>query len=172
MDAIYCSTVVETKDSYPVLFLSSGHEPMFRTNWKRAITAVLGGRAEIIEAHGHFKILTSSGAIPFPVVVKFTTGIILGKMKKIDRSPKITKRNVWSRDRGACQYCATNLSLSEATIDHVVPKSKGGSHAWTNVALACSKCNQKKGSKLLENLSINLYKQPGVPTIDKVLFRR
>ena len=159
------------KDETPVLFLSTGYEPMYRTHWKRAISAVFCGRAEIVEEHDSFKIFTSSGPIPFPTIVRYTSGIIVGRLKKIQRVPKVTKKNVWLRDDGSCQYCSKRICLSESTIDHVVPKSKGGKNTWENVVLACEKCNQKKGNRLLENCSFELAKLPYQPRMDSLVIK-
>jgi 5-methylcytosine-specific restriction endonuclease McrA len=159
------------KDSTPVLFLSSGYEPMYRTHWKRAISAVFCGRAEIVEEHAIFKIFTSSGPIPFPTIVRYTNGIIIGKLRKIPTSPKVTKRNVWLRDNGRCQYCEKFIALSDATVDHVFPKSRGGKNTWENVTLACSKCNQKKGSRLLENTSLKISRPPFKPRMDSLFLK-
>lgn len=175
MGAALLTDIVEnhilSKDSTPVLFLSSGYEPMYRTHWKRAVSAVFCGRAEIIEEHDSFKIFTSSGPIPFPTVIRYTSGILLGKIRKLPTSPKLTKKNVWLRDDGRCQYCERTINLSDATVDHVVPKSRGGQNAWENVALACSKCNQKKGSRLLENTSLNILRKPFKPKMDSVFIK-
>ena len=162
--------VLQTDDT-PVLFLSSGYEPMYRTHWKRAISAVICGRAEVVEEHDTYEIFTSSGPIPFPTIVRYTSGIIIGKLKKIQRTPKVTKKNVWLRDRGHCQYCAKKMSLNEATVDHVVPKSRGGKNTWENVALACEKCNQKKGSRLLENCGLEILKLPFRPKMDSLFIK-
>ena len=159
------------KDSTPVLFLSSGYEPMYRTHWKRAISAVFCGRAEIIEEHDSFKISTSSGPIPFPTIVRYTSGILIGKIRKIPTSPKLTKKNVWLRDAGTCQYCQKPIILSEATVDHVLPKSRGGKNTWENVTLACAKCNQKKGSRLLENTSLRIARKPFKPKMDSLFLK-
>ena len=149
---------VEIKNSYPILVLSTGYEPMFKTNWKRAISAVIGGRAEVIESHEELTISTVDGSIPFPTVVRFTTGIFVAQVKKINRVPKLTRRNVWLRDSGCCQYCEKKIGLDSSTIDHVRPRSKNGQHTWDNVVLACVSCNQRKGASLLENSNMALSK--------------
>jgi len=159
------------KDSTPVLFLSSGYEPMYRTHWKRAVSAVFCGRAEILEEHDNFKILTSGGPIPFPTVVRYTTGVILSKLRNISCILKVTKKNVWLRDGGLCQYCEKEIRLSEATVDHVLPKSKGGRNDWENVTLACTKCNQKKGNRLLNNTGLKLLKRPFRPKMDGMFIK-
>ena len=160
-----------SRDLTPVLFLSSGYEPMYKSSWKRAITAVVCGRAEVVEEHDSYKIFTSSGAIPFPTVVRYTGGVLIGKIKNMSRVPKVTKKNIWLRDGGQCQYCEKKISLSDATVDHVVPKSKGGENNWENVTLACSKCNQKKGNKLLENSSLKISRKPFKPSMDNIFIK-
>ena len=87
-----------------------------------------------------------------------------GKIKKFCRNPRPTKRNLWARDNGECQYCSKKVTIAKSTIDHVVPKSKGGQHEWKNIVLSCSPCNQKKGARLLENTSMRLKKEPTVPS--------
>jgi len=158
---------VEALNSSAVLVLSTGYEPLFKTSWKRAVIAVVCGRAEIIEQREDFFIRTGSGNFPFPTKVRFITGVFAGKIKKFKGKPKLSKKNLWIRDNGVCQYCLRDLSLGKCTIDHVIPKSKGGPHAWENVVLSCSKCNQKKGSMLLSECSMNLIHNPSAPdTID------
>lgn len=161
------NTRSEILESSLVLVLSTGFEPMFRTSWKRAVSAIVCGRAEIVEKLEGFSIRTGSGEFPFPTKVRFTTGVFIGKIKKFRGKPKLSKKNLWLRDGGLCQYCSKKIALSNCTIDHVVPKSRGGDHTWENVALSCSSCNQKKGSKLLSECSMNLNKIPDTPeTVD------
>lgn len=149
-----------------VLVLSTGYEPLYRTNWKRAIAAVICGRAEIVEAHETLSIGTGGGNFPLPVKVRFSHGVFTGKINKKIGVPKLSKKNLFIRDLGKCQYCDINLQIYSCTIDHVVPKSRGGKHEWTNVVLACSKCNQKKGSKLISECSMSLKNQPTEPNIN------
>ena len=150
--------------SHEVLVLSTGYEPLFKTCWKRAISAVLSGRAEIVEKHESLWIGTSSGRMECPTKVRFVTGFIAAKIKNKDfalRRP--TKKSLWHRDLGTCQYCSKRVTLSNATIDHVIPKSRGGDHTWENLVIACSKCNSKKGSRLLTECNMPLKKDPCPP---------
>ena len=73
-------------DSLPVLVLSTGYEPLFKTSWKRAITAVYSGRAEVVETHSHLFIRTGTEKIEFPTIVRFVTGVISAKIKNVCRS--------------------------------------------------------------------------------------
>lgn len=155
-----------------VLMLSTGFEPLFQTTWKRALSAVFGGRAEIIETHETLTIGTASGDFPYPVKVRFTSGVMIGKLKGINRHAPLSKKNIFLRDEGKCQYCHKNLALSTCTIDHIVPKSKGGMNRWENVVLSCSKCNQKKGARLLSEINMALTKKPVQPPLNDLLFVR
>ena len=159
-------------ESIPVLMLSTGYEPLFQTNWKRAITAVVRGRAEVIETHENLTIGTPSGQIPLPVKVRFTSGVIIGKIRNISQVAKLSRKSLFLRDRGTCQYCETRLTLKSCTIDHVVPRSKGGCHEWKNVVLSCTYCNQKKGSQLLRECTLSLKRLPHAPAICEVLIDR
>lgn len=150
-------------NSSTVLVLSTGYEPLFKTSWKRAVTAVVCGRAEIVEQRDGFFIKTGSGKFPFPTKVRFISGVFAGKIKKFKGKPKLSKKNLWLRDKGECQYCCRNLTIGKCTIDHVVPKSKGGSHTWENVVLSCSKCNQKKAANLLADCNMALCSIPREP---------
>ena len=156
----------------PVLMLSTGYEPLFQTNWKRALSAILGGRAEVIEIHDHLTIGTSSGPVPFPIKVRFVTGIILANIKRVNVHAPLSRKNLFLRDSGKCQYCGMQISMKTATIDHIVPRSKGGVHVWENVVIACIPCNQKKGSRLVSNTSMSLIKKPKVPTVSEIVYRQ
>ena len=150
-------------ESQQVLVLSTGYEPLFKTDWKRAITAVYCGRAEVVEAHSSLWIGTSSGKIQVPTIVRFLTGVITAKIRNVCGKKRPSKKTIWIRDKGACQYCLLKLSLQECTIDHVIPKSRKGEHTWENVVIACKKCNQKKGSKLPKECNMFPVESPRVP---------
>jgi len=159
----YVSSKEATLNAHQVLVLSTGYEPLFKTNWKRAISAVFCGRAEVIETHKTLTIGTSTGHIQFPTIVRFLTGIISVRIRNVSHKKRPSKKTVWHRDMGMCQYCEKNLSLKDSTIDHVVPRSKDGDHTWENVVIACRKCNQKKGSRLLRDCSMSLRSKPKKP---------
>ena len=163
MDFEMKNSRIEKLDSISVLMLSTGYEPLFKTDWKKAVSAVFGGRAEIIEFHESLSIKTSSGDYPLPTKVRFLSGVFIGKIKKFSRVPRPTKKNLWLRDKAMCQYCSKKITLASCTIDHVIPKSKGGKHVWSNIVLACSSCNQRKGSSLLENTDMKILNNPTAP---------
>lgn len=125
-----------------VLVLNSSYEPINITNWKRAIVLLLKEKAQIL-SHRVIRLLNYV-KIPISKIV----------------SHRPSKAMIYKRDNNSCQYCGSTRHL---TIDHVIPKSKGGSEEWTNLVVACSKCNTKKGDKLLSQTDMKLIKQPKAP---------
>lgn len=79
------------------------------------------------------------------------------------RQLKFSRRNIYLRDTHTCQYCGKVPKKEELTIDHVLPRSRGGKTTWENVVLACIKCNMKKGNKLLHEAGLRLLNQPVKP---------
>ena len=93
------------------------------------------------------------------------------KQKHVRKS-QCTKKNVNFRDLYVCQYCQKRLSQGSATIDHVVPVSKGGGLTWKNVVTACRDCNNKKGDKDLDKCGMRLYTKPKPLYFDRGWFKR
>ena len=91
--------------------------------------------------------------------------IILTRFHKAPpRTVKFNRRNIYLRDNFTCQYCGCQPPRDKLTIDHVVPRSKGGRSEWENVVLACQSCNAKKGNRLLgKETSMNLHRSPRKP---------
>jgi 5-methylcytosine-specific restriction endonuclease McrA len=90
--------------------------------------------------------------------------ILLTRFHQIPpRAVKFNRRNIYIRDNFTCQYCGCKPPREELTIDHVHPKSKGGRSEWENVALACQKCNARKGNRLLSEISMSLARRPRKP---------
>jgi 5-methylcytosine-specific restriction endonuclease McrA len=79
------------------------------------------------------------------------------------RRVKFSRRNIFERDRFSCQYCDRTPVRSELSIDHVVPRSRGGSHTWDNVVAACRPCNVRKRDRLLDETSMRLHRPPREP---------
>ena len=146
-----------------VLVLSSGFEPLYKTNWKRALTAIVRGRAEVIETHETLWLGTINGKIKLPTKVRFLSGFAAAKLRNVRHKQRPTKRSLWARDEGKCQYCEKHLSYNSSTIDHVRPKSRGGDHSWSNLVIACVRCNQKKGDSLPLECKMVPIKKPRSP---------
>ena len=100
-------------------------------------------------------IRTGSGIFKLPL------HIILKKYVHIQyREISPSRKNIFNRDDYTCQYCSCKLDYSTATVDHILPRGKGGKHEWTNVATSCLKCNRKKGNRTPSEANMPLMKPP------------
>lgn len=141
--------------SEATLVLNATYEPLGVISVERAIILVLTDRATCVEEGT--KVFRSAYFEMFiPTVIK------LNKYAKIPHRTTIglSRRAIFARDGGLCAYCDNKAE----TIDHVIPKSKGGGHAWENVVAACAKCNHKKGDKSLTDMGWKLTFVPVAPT--------
>jgi 5-methylcytosine-specific restriction endonuclease McrA len=139
------------------LLLNASYEPLKVISWERAVTLFFLGKVEVVEQYEK-DIRSVSIVIKVPAVVRLLKYVKLGK-----RKPPLNKINLLSRDNFTCQYCAAYLHRKEATVDHVIPKSKGGVSSWGNVVIACNPCNRKKGSRTPREASMRLLSQPKAP---------
>ena len=99
--------------------------------------------------------------LPEIIVCKEYKG--MGYKVNVTRRPSFSRRNLFIRDRNTCQFCAHKFPTEELTMDHVMPKSKGGKVTWKNIVLACASCNNKKGNKTLAESKMKLIREPFEP---------
>jgi 5-methylcytosine-specific restriction endonuclease McrA len=125
-----------------VLVLNATYEPISFVSIKRAVVLLLKEKAEVIEASVERKLRAEKTAFPYPLVIRLVTYVPVPRFFNLP----LTRRSLLSRDNYTCQYC--NSTESPLTIDHVIPKSRGGKTEWTNVVAACVSCNRKKGNKM------------------------
>lgn len=150
-----------------VKVLSYTYEYLYLADWKDAISDVFVGRAEVIEEHEDRVIGTVGGHIPFPKVVRFRTGIPFSKFKYL-QVHKFNRELLFIRDHGKCQYCEKELTRELSTVDHVRPKSRGGTTEWENCVTCCHSCNGKKGNRTPPEAGMNLLNIPGRPHPNQV----
>lgn len=142
----------------PVLLLDSTWRPISFIKETRAVVMAMMGKVEVITAWEGKKVKTITNEFDVPAVVR------LPKYKHGHYGPPRFRRSVlYSRDNWSCQYCGVVCGWSSLTIDHVVPKSKGGPTSWTNCVTACKNCNRNKGCKTLHESGMKLRKQPAAP---------
>ncbi|BAU66341.1 HNH endonuclease [Stanieria sp. NIES-3757] len=135
-----------------VLVLNASYEPLNITSWRRAVVLLIKGKAEQLEHNGMFLYAD----VPLPTVIRLRYYVRV-PYKEIP----LTRRNVLERDRHTCQYCrAKNEQL---TLDHVIPRSRGGGDTWENLVAACVRCNVKKGSRTPKEANMALLTQPRRP---------
>lgn len=125
-------------------------------NVKKAIVLILLGKAELVAENQRKKIHTVTKSYPWPSVIRLNDYIKVPYKKII-----LTRRNILKRDGHKCAYCGRgDLPL---TIDHVIPKSKGGDDSWENLVAACLPCNNKKGDRTPEEADMKLRIKPYAP---------
>jgi len=126
-------------------------------SWQKAVTLLTLGKVEVVEEYDR-EIRSISFSIQLPAVVR-----LLYLVKRRRQEVKFSRKNIYARDNGICQYCGTALEPKEITYDHVLPKSKGGATSWENVVTCCVSCNCRKSNKTPQQAHMTLLKQPVKP---------
>ncbi|MDZ4833287.1 MAG: HNH endonuclease [Candidatus Melainabacteria bacterium] len=135
-----------------VLVLNNSSEPLHVCDWRRAVALIVKNRAEVVEHNG--KMLAED--FPLPLVIRLSNQVF------VPYSPISPNRhNIFARDRQTCQYCGGKGM--ELTLDHVIPRSKGGPDSWENLVTACHKCNGRKGDQSLSESGMTLLAKPVRP---------
>ncbi|MBC7883164.1 MAG: HNH endonuclease [Anaerolineae bacterium] len=134
-----------------VLVLNASYEPLNITSWRRAVILLLKEKAEQVEHNG--RVLSRN--FPLPTVIRLRHYVSV-PYKEIP----LTRRNVLHRDSHTCQYCGFKEDL---TIDHIIPRSRGGIDEWDNVVTACVRCNIRKGNRTPKEAAMPLNSVPRRP---------
>jgi 5-methylcytosine-specific restriction endonuclease McrA len=136
--------------------LNATFEPINVCTVRRAVVLLLKAKAEVIE-RSEAQLHSATHTIPRPMVIRLVTYV---HIPRDTHRRKITRRAVFARDNWTCQYCGARSNL---TVDHVVPRSKGGSSNWENIVASCAPCNRRKGNALPRQAGMHLLKQPKTP---------
>jgi len=140
-----------------VLVLNQNYEAMSICNVQRAIILLYLGKAELVASKNSQAICSVTQQIPFPTIVRLLIYIRVPYKKIV-----LSRKNILRRDAYKCQYCKRgDVPL---TIDHIVPKSKGGDDSWENLVAACVKCNNKKGDRSPDEAKMKILKKPTKPS--------
>jgi 5-methylcytosine-specific restriction endonuclease McrA len=138
----------------PVLVLNASYEPINICAARRAVVLVLKGIAMTEEENGHY-LRSARFTIRVPSVIR------LLEYRRIPHQTRaLSRKNILLRDRNTCQYCGSVLPSSELTLDHVVPRSRGGISAWENLVACCHICNRHKGNQLPSEAGMKLLREP------------
>jgi 5-methylcytosine-specific restriction endonuclease McrA len=124
-----------------VLVLNATYEPINVCTVRRATVLLLKEKAEVIE-RSNWTLRSEHTRMPRPVVIRLVHYV---SVPRDTHRRKITRRAVFARDRWTCQYCGARQNL---TVDHVIPRSKGGPSTWENIVASCAPCNRRKGDLL------------------------
>ena len=150
---------------HSVIVFSKNYLPITRVDLKRAIALLVTGKAEPVD------FLSSGGwEVRSPSIILHVPGHIRLKINSAERVwkiPPVNRREVLKRDSSTCQYCGSKKHL---TLDHVIPRSKGGQHTWDNVVTACGRCNSKKGSRTPTEAGMPLRTTPKAPIHPTIAF--
>lgn len=125
-----------------ILVLNASYEPINFTNWKRDVILILKEKAQYLSSR----------------VIRLVNYIKIPIQKIATKKPSRTL--IYKRDNHTCQYCGSHKNL---TIDHVIPRSRGGKDDWDNMVVACMPCNTNKGNKTPEEWGTPLHKKPKAP---------
>ena len=142
-----------------VLVLNASYEPINVCTVRRAAVLVLKDRAEIVERADHLTLHAEHFTMPRPAVIRLLSYV---RIPRDAHRRKITRRAVFARDRWTCQYCGTERS--SLTVDHVIPRSKGGSSSWENIVACCAPCNRRKGDRLPKQVNMHPRRKPSAPS--------
>jgi 5-methylcytosine-specific restriction endonuclease McrA len=139
-----------------VLILNQSYEPITVCSAKKAMILLVLMKADLVEIDKERAIRSVSKIFPYPSVIRLATFV-----RFAHRKVELSRKNLHKRDGHKCQYCGKkNVEL---TIDHIIPKSRGGSDTWENLVSACVSCNNKKGSRTPEEASMTLLAKPTRP---------
>jgi 5-methylcytosine-specific restriction endonuclease McrA len=138
----------------PVLVLNASYEPINVCAARRAIILVLKGVARAEEEHGNC-MHAARVAMRIPSVIR------LLEYRRIPHQTRaLSRKNILFRDRNTCQYCGTILGTGDLTLDHVLPRSRGGASSWENLVACCHSCNRRKGNQLPHEANMKLSREP------------
>lgn len=141
-----------------VLVLNATYEPLSIVSVQRAVILLLKEKAELIEAASE-RLHASRVTLPVPLVIRLVYYVRIPH--PIILAP--TRKSVALRDNFTCQYCGATPGRPLLTLDHIVPRSRGGQTTWENVVTACRPCNMRKGNRTPEEAGMTLRKQAGRP---------
>ena len=147
-----------------VVVFSQNYLPLNRINFRKAVVLLVTGKAEPINFFDDNirEIRAPNLVIKVPSVIR-----LYRSRERPWKIPPVSRKEILRRDEHQCQYCGNRKQL---TIDHVIPRSRGGKHIWNNVVIACALCNGRKGNKTPEEAKMTLLKKPQAPKHPTIAF--
>jgi 5-methylcytosine-specific restriction endonuclease McrA len=140
-----------------VLVLNQNYEPLNVCNIRRAFVLVNRGKAEILE-HAHGALHSARLTFPLPSVIR-----LIAMIRRPRPQMRLTRREVFQRDGFTCQYCGR--VGRDLTLDHVMPRHRGGKHTWENLVSACKSCNHRKAGRTPQEARMHLAREPFRPRV-------
>ena len=141
-----------------VLVLNASYEPLQLISIRRAVVLLLQEKAELVEA-AEQRLRAQGLSLEIPLVIRLMRYIKIPRRLRLPCS----RRGVLIRDRETCQYCGAQPGRAHLTVDHIVPRSRGGQTIWENVVAACRDCNHRKGGRTPDEAHMTLLSKPRQP---------
>lgn len=138
------------------LVLNAGYEPLAVVSFKRALILVLNQKATVLAGSETTTVRSASAEFTLPTVILLQRYVRIPNARQVP----VSRRGVLRRDNFHCAYCGKSAN----TVDHVMPKSRGGSDSWENLVACCLKCNNAKGDRTLAEIGWELKFKPKMPT--------
>lgn len=139
------------------LLLNSSYEPLKVLPWERAMVLLWLGKAEMVEAYEGQSIGGVGRTYPMPSIIR------LKRYARPERTVRFNRTNVYRRDAYTCQYCGEAPGAKNLTLDHVIPRSRGGRTDWTNITSSCRDCNFRKANRTPTEAKMHLRTHPTRP---------
>lgn len=150
-------TLVINADGQPVSLL-----PLSAVSWKEAVLYMYHDKCTVLDWYDDWIVRSPTWETKVPAV------IMLKEYLRNGRKPRFSKSNVYLRDQYSCLYCGTSVNRGTATLDHVIPISRGGKTNWTNIVTACGPCNTRKGN----HMDMKPYYKPYAPGYYELVRKR
>lgn len=141
----------------PALLLNATYEPLSVVSWKKAITLLILGKAEMLAEQSNV-VRSATQIFKLPSVLRLVRRVSVPR-----RRVQFSRANVYRRDGFCCQYCGDRFRKDELTFDHIMPRSRGGRATWSNIVSSCRHCNRTKGNRTPDEAQMPLLNQPGEP---------
>lgn len=141
-----------------VLVLNATYEPLSIVSVRRALILLLKEKAELIES-AEERLHAARTSLPVPLVIRLVYYVRIPR--QVTMAP--SRRSVLLRDNQTCQYCGASGAHAILTLDHLLPRSRGGDTTWENVVTACRACNMRKGDRTPDEAGMALHRRPGRP---------
>ena len=141
-----------------VLVLNATYEPLNVVSLRRAVVLLLKEKAQVVEAADAW-LRSERMALPLPLVIRLVYYVRIPRRFSLP----VSRRTVLARDHYTCQYCRAQPGKAQLTIDHVLPRSRGGETTWENIVTACGHCNRRKCNRTPEEARMPLRRSPRRP---------
>ncbi|MGD2039880.1 MAG: HNH endonuclease [Anaerolineae bacterium] len=141
-----------------VLVLNATYEPLNVVSVRRAVLLLLKEKAEVVEAAEAY-LRSERMMLPVPIVIRLVYYVRIPRHFSLP----LSRRTVLARDHYTCLYCNAQPGKANLTIDHVLPRSRGGATSWDNVVTACQSCNRRKGNRTPQEAQMPLLRRPYRP---------